>query len=171
MLWAFSSLLNTRLQGVFIEIFSHLNQLSTGEALAQAGGKVVCPLVSFLLCLWTLALAAHWIQGGWVWRRRRQGKQKGSFRFFFTLLKVGVIGGIGYLFMRREQSMSASWVQTTFFLLVQVTTGLVVLGLGDLIYQKWKYHHNMRMTRQEVKEERREAEGDTQTKNKMRRKL
>jgi flagellar biosynthetic protein FlhB len=37
---------------------------------------------------------------------------------------------------------------------------LLVLGLVDLMYQRWQHTRDLRMTRQEVKEERRSMEGD-----------
>lgn len=37
---------------------------------------------------------------------------------------------------------------------------LVLLGLADLVYQRWQHIQDLKMTRQEVKEERRAMEGD-----------
>lgn len=41
---------------------------------------------------------------------------------------------------------------------------LLVLALIDWIFQKWQYKRDQRMTKQEVKEERRSMEGDVETK-------
>jgi flagellar biosynthetic protein FlhB len=41
---------------------------------------------------------------------------------------------------------------------------LLMIGLADFIYQKWQHTHDLRMTKQEVKEERRSMEGDMDVK-------
>ncbi|USN98601.1 MAG: flagellar biosynthesis protein FlhB [Phycisphaeraceae bacterium] len=41
---------------------------------------------------------------------------------------------------------------------------LLILGIVDWIYQRWQFKRNMRMTKQEVKEERRSMEGDVEVK-------
>jgi len=44
----------------------------------------------------------------------------------------------------------------------------LAIGFADLIYQKFKYKKDMRMTKQEVKEEFKNSEGDPQIKSKIR---
>ena len=46
---------------------------------------------------------------------------------------------------------------------------LFVLGLIDWIYQRWQYKRDQRMTKQEVKDERRSMEGDVETKRQRQR--
>jgi flagellar biosynthetic protein FlhB len=41
---------------------------------------------------------------------------------------------------------------------------LLLLGLLDLAYQKWKHHQDLKMTKQQVKDEMRQSEGDPQVK-------
>ena len=41
---------------------------------------------------------------------------------------------------------------------------LLLLGLLDLLYQKWKYRKDMRMTKQQVKDDLKDAEGDPEYK-------
>lgn len=43
---------------------------------------------------------------------------------------------------------------------------LIILALVDLIYQRWQHKRDLRMTKQEVKDERRSMEGDPQMKGK-----
>lgn len=47
----------------------------------------------------------------------------------------------------------------------------LVIGFADYAYQKWKFHEEMKMTKQEVKDEWKNAEGDPQVKSKIRRKM
>ena len=46
--------------------------------------------------------------------------------------------------------------------------GLVAIALIDVPYQLWHHHHGLRMTREEVREEQREMEGDPQLKARIR---
>ncbi len=47
----------------------------------------------------------------------------------------------------------------------------LVVGIIDLIYQKRKFNNDMKMTKQEVKDEYKEAEGDPQVKGQIRQKM
>ena len=48
---------------------------------------------------------------------------------------------------------------------------MVVISLGDFVYQKWKYKKDMRMTKQEVKEEYKQMEGNPEIKSRRREKM
>lgn len=52
--------------------------------------------------------------------------------------------------------------------LVRVSIIAAVLGIADLIYQKWMYNRELRMTKQEVKEEFKQMEGDPKIKSAIR---
>ncbi len=51
---------------------------------------------------------------------------------------------------------------------MQISMIFLVIGFGDLIYQKFKFKKDMRMTKQEVKDELKNSEGDPQIKSKIR---
>ena len=48
---------------------------------------------------------------------------------------------------------------------------LLVLGFADYAYQRWEFERNIRMTKQEVKDEARQSEGDPLIKGKVRQKM
>ena len=48
---------------------------------------------------------------------------------------------------------------------------LLLIGIADLVYTRWNYEDNLKMTKSEVKDERKQAEGDPAIKNKQRRKM
>lgn len=48
---------------------------------------------------------------------------------------------------------------------------MLLLGIGDLIYTRWDYKENLKMTKAEVKDERKQAEGDPVVKSKQRQKM
>lgn len=53
-------------------------------------------------------------------------------------------------------------------LMIRICLVLLVIGIADTIYQKWKYIEDLKMTRQEVKEERKEVEGSPEVKRRVR---
>lgn len=54
-------------------------------------------------------------------------------------------------------------------LLIRVGIVLLVIGIADAFYQKWKYIQDLKMTRQEVKQDRRDTEGSPEVKGRIRR--
>jgi flagellar biosynthetic protein FlhB len=54
-------------------------------------------------------------------------------------------------------------------LLIRVGVVLLVIGIADAFYQKWKYIHDLKMTRQEAKQERKDTEGSPEIKGRIRR--
>ena len=54
---------------------------------------------------------------------------------------------------------------------MRVSMWFIVIGAADFAYQKWKFHDDMKMTKQEVKDEFKNTEGDPQIKGRQRRKM
>ena len=54
---------------------------------------------------------------------------------------------------------------------LQISYIYVALSLLDFMYEKWKFSEDMKMTKQEVKDEFKNAEGDPQIKGKIRQKM
>ena len=54
-------------------------------------------------------------------------------------------------------------------LMIRICIALLVLGIADTCYQRWKYIQDMKMTKQEVKEERKSEEGTPEVKTRIRR--
>ena len=54
---------------------------------------------------------------------------------------------------------------------LRISLVLLVVGLIDLIYHKWKYKKDLKMTKQEVKDEYKNSEGDPQIKGKQRQRM
>lgn len=113
-------------------------------------------------------------------------KRMFSMRSVVQLLKdsalVAVVGYIGYKFIRDNYSyiitlgdlnpagvLSAmgSLIVSIFF---KITIVMITIALADYIYQRYQFNKDLRMTKQEVKEEYKQSEGDPQIKNKIRQK-
>lgn len=54
---------------------------------------------------------------------------------------------------------------------IKISALLLIVGVADLFYQKIKFKNDMKMTKQEVKDEYKQTEGDPQIKGKIRRKM
>ena len=59
-------------------------------------------------------------------------------------------------------------IRSSMILFFKLVLILLVLGFLDLAYQKWQFMRDMRMTKQEVKDEFKQMEGDPQIKAKIR---
>ncbi|MCM1538332.1 MAG: flagellar biosynthesis protein FlhB [bacterium] len=100
-----------------------------------------------------------------------------------SLVKIGIIGylvystligSVGYVF----QFYSMPLMQgirivgdVTINLGLKVSAFYVVIAAADYAYQKHKFHEDMKMTKQEVKDEYKNSEGDPQVKSKIRQKM
>ena len=54
---------------------------------------------------------------------------------------------------------------------LKISLVFMVVAFADLFYQRWKFHEDIKMTKQEVKDEYKNAEGDPQIKGKIRQKM
>lgn len=93
-----------------------------------------------------------------------------------SVLKFTIIGGVTYILVRKNiESLivlfyCSPWgiyqVIISFILKVALWAGLcyLVLALFDYLYQRYEYKKNLMMTKQEVKDEYKQMEGDQQIK-------
>ncbi len=101
-------------------------------------------------------------------------------KLLFSVLKVLVLAGMSYLYMKDKFNsiidaldFDVAQIFITLFsmmygLALRLAMILFILAAADFIYQKWQYKRNLRMTKQEVKEERKQMEGDPLIKGKIR---
>jgi flagellar biosynthetic protein FlhB len=100
---------------------------------------------------------------------------------FKSILKILCIGGIAYLAVKRELKNFPPLMQHTvgeillftgqaaFKICFFICLALIVLAVLDYAYQRWQYEKDLRMTKQEVRDERKLYEGDPQIKGRIRR--
>jgi flagellar biosynthetic protein FlhB len=105
---------------------------------------------------------------------------QGKFASGMNALKLVVVAGIAVQrFMHHWPTIVAMAgiafpenMQIAFAMIYDValrcTVALVILAAGDWIYQKYHFEHNIRMSKQDVKEEARSMEGDPETKQRRR---
>jgi flagellar biosynthetic protein FlhB len=95
---------------------------------------------------------------------------KSVMRLVASIVKLSAILAIAVVYLRGKHTeiMRLVWappmgaltgmLTIVFGLVLRVTVALVFIALLDLLYQRWQHRKDLRMTRQEVKEERRQHE-------------
>jgi flagellar biosynthetic protein FlhB len=101
-------------------------------------------------------------------------------RGLLTLLKVAALVAIAYWLLAGEWGVISSlwqwpleWSVSTVWRIVQrlalvLATAIALIAVVDYLYQRYRFELSLRMTREEVKRELREEEGDPQIKARMR---
>ncbi|GAB3250427.1 flagellar type III secretion system protein FlhB [Chitinimonas naiadis] len=97
-----------------------------------------------------------------------------------AILKSGLIGGVAVATIWSEKAEVVHLVamspfeslaylfELIKFTMLMVVGSMAVLVLIDVPYQLWDYKRNLRMTKEEVKQENKESDGDPQVKAKIR---
>lgn len=96
-----------------------------------------------------------------------------------SLLKLLVVGWIAYRVVQDEMQnitfLAEADIESIFtfvghiaFKIVTHTCGImIVLGIIDMLYVKWRYMENLKMTKQEVKDESKDSEGNPEVKSRI----
>ncbi|HIJ63263.1 MAG TPA: flagellar biosynthesis protein FlhB, partial [Rhodospirillaceae bacterium] len=97
-----------------------------------------------------------------------------------SLAKLGVVGAVSYMVMSPRlkelvllPSMEAPAIlayihDTLIVLLMAIVMVMVVIAAADWAYQRFSYFKKLRMTKQEVKDEHKQTEGDPMIKSRLR---
>ena len=107
-----------------------------------------------------------------------------SVRSLFTvgmsLLKILVVGVIVYITLRdlipRASNIGESgldailalFTESVFIIGFRVGAVLLFLGIGDLLWQRWRHSKDLMMTKEDVKEDTKRGEGDPRVKGRIR---
>jgi flagellar biosynthetic protein FlhB len=103
-------------------------------------------------------------------------------KLIFSVVKIVFVATIVcfYLKDKLETLATFQWAWSSEILVVisklilgaviRLCIGLLIVGFADLIYQKYKYIKNLKMTKQEVKDERKNQEGPPEAKRRIRQK-
>ncbi len=158
-----------------------------------ATGQLLAPLWIFLMAT---AVLANYLQGGWIFSPGRLVPDFSRIQFFAgfkrlfsavslvelakSLAKVGCIGLVVYYFLKsrlftlfplvyQETGQLAVLLKSTSFQVAwRVVLLLLALGFLDYLYQRYRFEKSLRMTKQEVKDEMRQTEGDPRVKTRIR---
>ncbi len=86
--------------------------------------------------------------------------------WFYIRSKLDVFAALRWTWSTQMLAVTAKLILG---LLIRVGVLLLVIGIADAIYQKWKYIHDLKMTRQEAKQDRKDTEGSPEQKSRIRR--
>ncbi len=152
---------------------------------AAAGGRILLP---FLLLLAVAAYVFQYIQVGWLFTMKplqpkleRLDPIKGAkkivsltslFKAALSVVKFAIIGLVVVLtiYQYRREIITMAYLSPiqavgksallVLNLSIRLLAVLILLGLIDLAYQRWKHYQDLKMTKQEVKDEMKSIEGD-----------
>lgn len=160
-------------------------------------GTMALVLGPYLLSVFAAGIAINFAQGGMVFSTEKfsfnfdkMNPLNGAKKFFNkdsmmemakSLLKIGIVGYASYDVIRaqeetfvylsdRDISEIFAYVgKMSFKIILGSCEILLVMSVLDLVFVKWRYLQKLRMTKEEVKQENKDAEGDQHTKGKIRR--
>jgi flagellar biosynthetic protein FlhB len=164
--------------------------------LMTAGGRTIWIILPILGATFVAALAAPLAIGGWNFSGQalmpqfsRMNPISGFARMFSArglielvkgLAKVGVVGTIGWILLEgltpQIMGLSAEPVTNAIghsasmasYALLILCMGLAIIAAIDVPYQLYQYAKELKMTREEVKEEYKESEGSPETRGRIR---
>jgi flagellar biosynthesis protein FlhB len=168
-----------------------------GQALALQLGILVAKAVAIPFgILMAGALAGHLLQHRPTWSSSplemsldklslvkglsRMFGVQGLVNFVKSLLKLGVVGLAAGAVLWPQRALFLSFIDKAPEVILPSAQALVlkalyailgvlfVIAAGDLVYQRMSHRQNLRMTKQEVRDEHKEMEGDPQIKQKIR---
>ncbi len=99
-----------------------------------------------------------------------------------SLFKIAIIGAFLYNYLKDEIPFLPQFIyydlatsltevsKIVFMMAFQIVAVILILGILDYGYQKWQTTQDLKMTKQEVKDEFKQSEGDPQIKGKIRQK-
>lgn len=153
-------------------------------------------LAPFMIIMLTSALFINYAQVGFLIsgealtpKLERLNPVKGVSRLFstktivtfvFGLLKITIVGYVLYITAKGEYDKIMSLSDMPIKTAIAQITGLIfkmgfraalllfVLGVSDYAYQRWEYERSLKMTKQEVKEEMKQTEGNPVIKARIR---
>ncbi len=167
-----------------------LDAQSTYTLLLDMTRQAFFPLIPFGLLVGALAFGAIILQTGPLWVEtalqpkvsklnpsnwvKRIFSWKGVVDLLKSMVKVAGVGGIVYLIMSHDlpsilqlpllgmkDAIGGAWGLVE-KIVWSVGGALLLLAILDFIYQRWQHTEDLKMTKQEVKDESKDVEGDPQ---------
>ena len=169
------------------------NLQSLGAELIPSILLILSPVLAGVLIV---SILSHFAQSGAVlstrllkpdwsrislWKGLRRLFSKQAFaELLKSLFKILIIGGIVYSIIQKELAeilsltgqepgrIAQSICSMSWGLFLKITLVMMLLAGLDYLFQRWIYEKNLRMTKQEIKEELKTTEGDPLIKSRIR---
>ncbi len=177
-------------------ILMQVNEEDLFALITSLGFKTLYLLGPFLLLVSLIGLAANLAQVGFLWApealapkfeklnviagAKRLLSPRSAVELLKNLFKLTIIGLVIYVtlqskvelfFQMTEQSIGyllQFLAQTSGEVMFKVALALLILAAADYGYQRWEFEKNLRMTKEEAKEEQKMVEGNPQIKARIR---
>jgi len=169
--------INLFLVEVFRQFLSILTPLMTAVFIAGIAGNII--QVGFLFTGETLVPKLSKLNP--VKGMKKFVSLKSLMELFKSLLKIMIVGGIAFLMVRGELENIPALMQTSvreiisfigrvsFKICLYTCLVLIILAVLDYAFQRWQHEKSLKMTKQEVKDELKQREGDPAVKARIRR--
>ena len=174
---------------------------SVYEIMIMLSKKLAVMLLPLMLCIAIAAYITQRIQVGKIWYSRLFNPDfsqlinpmAGLKRLFIspeTLFRLGkqlaqaaVIAIAPYMVLKQEfanflplfyqtpQGFATYLLSTAMTMVLYAMVPMALIAVADVWFTRWNYNENMKMTKDEVKDERRQSEGDPKIKAKQRQKM
>ncbi|MDR3337020.1 MAG: flagellar biosynthesis protein FlhB [Treponema sp.] len=107
----------------------------------------------------------------------------GLFNFAKSLVKMAIIGGVAFFLIRSRFDELKNLQTADLFMAFSMIASLAIrmliicallllaLSIPDYMFQRWRHRESLKMSREEVKEERKMYEGDPQIRNRIRQRM
>ena len=99
---------------------------------------------------------------------KRMFSAKQLAEFVKGMLKIVIVGTVGFLLLLPITELLDEVLALVLRLLAAVLAIMLAIAIADLFFQRYQHKKQLRMTKQEVKEEFKNAEGDPQIKARLR---
>lgn len=167
-----------------------------GRDLMQASFDGVVLFLPLALGVVIAAVGANLMISGWVFSPKALEFNMSKLNFFSgvarmfsrqslvellkALMKGGLIAGVaGWMIWRQREGIltlsaepleaaAVHFAQITLFTFFAAAAAFAFIVALDVPFQIWNYHHGLRMTKEEVRQESKETEGDPQIKARIR---
>ena len=195
--WMFGRLSNV-MRHIFQNAWSaqHMDNLFVSNILSGVADQAFTILMPLMGAVLVAGVAAHVAQFGFLFTGKPLAPKldklnpiSGMKRFLSmrslvellkALLKIAVIGGVAVLVLRHEIDDAPMLVKldiaqilafvgrVAFKICFYACLVLAILAALDYAFQRWKHEEDLKMTKQEVKDEARQREGDPKVKARIR---
>ena len=167
-----------------------------GRDLMEASLDGLVLLLPLVLGVVIAAVVANLMISGWVFSPKaleadfaklnpfpgiaRMFSRQSLMELVKALMKGGMIAGVaGWMIWQQREAIltlsaepleaaAAHFAQITLFTYLAAASAFAFIVALDVPFQIWNYHHGLRMTKEEVRQESKETEGDPQIKARIR---
>lgn len=161
-------------------------------------GQAVKVVIPVLGCAFVVGLLSSYMQVGFLFTTKPLAfkldrlnpingfkkifSKKSIVEFVKSLIKIVVVGYVSFSYVLKQSKhvvnildmeipgIVAFLGKATINIALRSAVVLIILAVLDYFYQKWEYENELKMSKQEIKEEYKQTEGDPQIKSKIKEK-